>query len=422
MFLLSGTVFSQVGINTENPQGIFNIDGKSTTATTNPTAGAPTPAQLSDDVIINKTGATGIGTAPDNYAMLDVSSSNKGILAPRINLTSNTMDLNADGDNNISNQPQGLLVYNIGTTLNKGYYFWNGSEWMVFDSSTTIIPSIENFVCSSATLSPSSWTANTAFTGNLKVSYTGGNGGAYQAGSPVVVNGLTFTLRAGKLEYGAGELVFSVTGTPTTASDMTIPFGTSVIPFMTSAQACNAVVSNQITADIKTIAAMGYSMYDSSSNSYIFPLSTPDGKYKVRVRIASTSAGVAARPNVQLYNNTGSAKTLYWNYETIYGAGTIFSDAGNALSVPAGIWGGAGVGNTWTNSGTGTSVNGWWGNEGINDASFGGPEYRRYTWIDSSTDTKIAYTAYIMTGSPDAGSVKPSNTKIYIKIEQVTAQ
>ena len=91
------------------------------------------------------------------------------------------------------------------------------------------------------------------------------------------------------------------------------------------------------------------------------------------------------------------------------------------MVVPNGVWGGDNDGgNAWTNSGMGTSIAGHWGNPGINDGANGGPEYRRYSWIDNTTTSKVAYTAYIMTGATTGGSVVPATTKIYIKIEQVT--
>ena len=61
--LLSGFSYSQVGINTANPQGIFNIDG----GKDNPTTGsAHTPAQQLNDFTVLANGNTGIGTiVPD---------------------------------------------------------------------------------------------------------------------------------------------------------------------------------------------------------------------------------------------------------------------------------------------------------------------------------------------------------------------
>ncbi|WP_326982422.1 hypothetical protein VUJ46_19915 [Chryseobacterium sp. MYb264] len=67
---------------------------------------------------------------PDPSSILDVSSPNKGILGPRISLTSATMQLS--GNPNAT----GLLVYNTGPALNPGYYFWNGTEWRVFNTSS----------------------------------------------------------------------------------------------------------------------------------------------------------------------------------------------------------------------------------------------------------------------------------------------
>ena len=82
-------------------------------------------------LIFAQTGSVGIGTVtPDPSAILDVKSENKGILGPRISLTSATMQLGPDPN------AEGLLVYNTGNVLDPGYYFWNGSEWRVFNTSS----------------------------------------------------------------------------------------------------------------------------------------------------------------------------------------------------------------------------------------------------------------------------------------------
>ncbi|QBA20519.1 hypothetical protein EU348_04715 [Chryseobacterium indologenes] len=48
---------SQVGINTSNPQGIFNIDGLKN----NPTTGVPTAVQATDDLVVTPNGNLGLG-------------------------------------------------------------------------------------------------------------------------------------------------------------------------------------------------------------------------------------------------------------------------------------------------------------------------------------------------------------------------
>ena len=60
VFALIFTTFasSQVGIGTQNPQGIFNIDG----AKDNATSGAPTATQQRNDFVVMPSGRVGIGT------------------------------------------------------------------------------------------------------------------------------------------------------------------------------------------------------------------------------------------------------------------------------------------------------------------------------------------------------------------------
>ena len=72
----------------------------------------------------------GVGTTtPDNSAMLDVFSSNKGFLPPRVALTST----NLPGP--IANPAVGLLIYNTATSgsdsikVLPGYYYWDGTKW-----------------------------------------------------------------------------------------------------------------------------------------------------------------------------------------------------------------------------------------------------------------------------------------------------
>jgi hypothetical protein len=75
-------------------------------------------------------GINATGTAPDNSAILDVASTNKGMLLPRISLLSTT-DVAT-----ITAPATSLLVYNTNAGITGvgangiGYYYWNGTSWV----------------------------------------------------------------------------------------------------------------------------------------------------------------------------------------------------------------------------------------------------------------------------------------------------
>ncbi|EKB04895.1 hypothetical protein HMPREF9716_03033, partial [Myroides odoratus CIP 103059] len=62
------------------------------------------------------------GKRINKAAMLDIQATNKGVLIPRINLETTTV---LQGGVN----PEGVIVYNKGTALPSGFYYWNGEKW-----------------------------------------------------------------------------------------------------------------------------------------------------------------------------------------------------------------------------------------------------------------------------------------------------
>jgi hypothetical protein len=76
---------------------------------------------------------TGIGTTtPNASAKLDVYSTNKGFLPPRVTLSSTT------DASTIASPAEGLLVYNLGSVgLQAGYYYWNGANWATIATATS---------------------------------------------------------------------------------------------------------------------------------------------------------------------------------------------------------------------------------------------------------------------------------------------
>ena len=80
---------------------------------------------------IDASGNIGIGTTtPDASSLLDITSTSKGLLIPRVALTA----INAAGP--ITAPLTSLMVYNTATAgvspniVVPGYYYWNGSKWI----------------------------------------------------------------------------------------------------------------------------------------------------------------------------------------------------------------------------------------------------------------------------------------------------
>lgn len=134
-FLISAFAFSQVGINTPNPQGALTVDA----AKDNPTTGIPTVAQQANDFTVTNTGSVGIGTnTPDESSALEIRSTNKGFLPPKLTLISDTDAVT------ISNPATGLTVYHFGITgLEAGLYTNTGTpaspKWTKGSQSVTNI-------------------------------------------------------------------------------------------------------------------------------------------------------------------------------------------------------------------------------------------------------------------------------------------
>lgn len=71
------------------------------------------------NVAINSTGAS-----PNSKALLDLSSTDKGLLIPRVVLNSTTDPISGS-------KPTSLLIYNNGGSFgNNGFYHWTGSTWL----------------------------------------------------------------------------------------------------------------------------------------------------------------------------------------------------------------------------------------------------------------------------------------------------
>lgn len=97
------------------------------------------------------------------------------------------------------------------------------------------------------TVAPATGTNGVGYSGTVTLTYTGGNGGTYDVStaSSTGVEGLTATLVAGTLAYGSGSLVYTISGTPTSA-------GTAVFNLSLGGQTCTVSIAIATSGTIST--------------------------------------------------------------------------------------------------------------------------------------------------------------------------
>lgn len=142
LFLTIATVaFGQVGINTSNPQGIFNIDG----AKNNVTTGTPTAAQTTDDFSVLTDGRVGIGTATPT-AKLEINSAvsgNSGLKFTQINSTTAptagvaNLGIDANGIVTVASAAPGASATTVGgSSVTVSSFNVNGTGYTTVPSSS----------------------------------------------------------------------------------------------------------------------------------------------------------------------------------------------------------------------------------------------------------------------------------------------
>ena len=157
----------------------------------------------------NAFGQTGIGTiSPNGSAQLDITSANKGLLAPRITLTGAT-DVAT-----ITSPANGLLIYNIanaGSGANAvvpGYYSWNGSKWIGLTAGNL------NNVSLTSTTGPAGTTPgqviyNTNPSSGLPVGPVYWDGSKWTSVVPGAVPNVALTDTAGPAGTALGQMVYN---------------------------------------------------------------------------------------------------------------------------------------------------------------------------------------------------------------------
>jgi hypothetical protein len=283
----------------------------------------------------------GVGTtSPNASSILEINSTDKGVLLPSVNLTSNTMDLDANGS---TTQPVGMIVYNSGSTLTKGFCYWTGTEWRSINHSSLASGTLGSLLCNTATLSPDSYTNGTPYSGTLTISYTGSNGGLYAAQTLTAVNGLTASLVAGNFSLGSGTLTYSITGTPTVTSPTTTTF-----PIAIGGKTCSAVVGVGSGIAPGDLVFYKTSISASTANNALLSASVNDlpvlgGKLRLDgILSASANWGNATVSFIPILSNTtnGSVKFWYSAMSTVnnYNASNYLLASGSYVKLDDGIY------------------------------------------------------------------------------------
>lgn len=211
----------------------------------------------------------GSGIAPNGGALLDLKefdagtqneTAKRGMLYPRVELSdTHRTDLHpmynvagADYLANVANLKKnhtGLIVFNVTSSsfFTPGLYFWSGSEWRRMDDSPVAEAAITDLLCSNASMIPGIYSSGVPFEGIVKIPYIGGTGGSYDGTTPsvptVASNNLSIERIAGRLDYGGGEIMYRVSGTPTASSPTTASFPISFL-----GKTCDIVVGSGVSS------------------------------------------------------------------------------------------------------------------------------------------------------------------------------
>lgn len=255
-------------------------------------------------VIASSYAQVGIGTASPNVAsMLDITSTNSGLLIPRIGLTS------ASDVSTIASPVTSLLVYNSGFAPN-GYYYWNGTIWVPLATSNTAWALTGNAATSSATNFMGT-------TDDVDLVFRRNNIRAGFIGNPNTTTGNKNT------SFGANSLNAAGTGIRNTA------IGTNVMPGNTTGQ-LNVAIGDQTMfsnqgGSTNTAIGVGALYSNTSGNSNVAigrnALTTANASNNTALGFGALRLNATGNYNVAIgnqagYNETGSNK-LYIEMSTV---------------------------------------------------------------------------------------------------------
>ncbi|MEI6815155.1 MAG: hypothetical protein WCL14_00995 [Bacteroidota bacterium] len=244
------------------------------------------------NVGINSTGATPVASA-----MLDIVSSNSGLLIPRVSLSSNTDVVT------IPSPATSLLVYNTNASMTNGqvgFFYWNGSQWILFMTGTA-----------------SAWTT----LGN-----TGTNASTNFIGTTDGVDFVTKTTSVERMRVSAAGMV-GINTAPTATEMLTVAGGTI----------------NGINATTTSTSTTGYALHAIDTTGldvylgYAGGITVAGNPYKKPIVYsnATINGGSGGSPAVLAQSSGTNVASAVVGYSSV-SCGGLFYATGNAVG---GVWG-----------------------------------------------------------------------------------
>lgn len=345
-------------------------------------------------------GRVSVGTSNGHpSAAFNVVSQNKGVLLPRVTLKSST------DSETIENPAEGLLVYNTGGDPNfqvKGFFYWDGTNWLRFSDRQTIPPSINTLLCNGAQLSPSRYTTNQDYEGILEIPYTEGNGASYPGGEKLgPVNGLYYTLQPGTLEYGNGKITYAVSGKPEYSSPVETIFPISFLGKECEAKVGHGGATFETRTYLGPMTKTNESEKGSNQGGAAFAVTTFDGRYSLRFFIKENQS--LDLTDIQIKHN-----------------GTVYTGNDNLIIMHTVDYNGGGGGPNKSNNNE--TITQEWVTHGNPDVYVGGnPEYRQLIFTPTD-NTKRIYRYTFFFGAPKSSYENYANTKCWIYAEEIVSE
>jgi hypothetical protein len=268
----------------------------------------------------NATAQVGIGTLLPDGA-LDISSTNDGLLIPRVDLTS----LNSTSP--LSTPTTSELIYNTGITLSPaGFYYWDGSKWVQLQTTTSTswnttgnasLSGTTNFIGTTDAVDVAFRRSNTA-AGKIGSTSTAFGVGALAAGGST--NSTAFGNNALAVSTGSNNVAFgqNALAACNTTAQWNTAMGTNALKGINNpaAQSNTAIGSDAMslgTGNISNCVAIGYKalLQNTASNT------TAIGYFALQGN--TTQAGNTAVGWSSLNNAGGSANTAL-GYEAGFNA------------------------------------------------------------------------------------------------------